>query len=106
MELMKQAHCNTMSVGIFSWSVLEPEEGSMIFFWTPSWTSWSKTAVKPCWPPQRRPAGLAGPNLSEVLRTRYDGIKKSVWRPPQPLLHLAHLPGKDSKDQPDAGAAV
>ncbi len=27
MRLMKLAHCNVMSVGIFSWAVLEPEEG-------------------------------------------------------------------------------
>ena len=26
-ELMKKAHCNAMSIGIFSWSFLEPEEG-------------------------------------------------------------------------------
>lgn len=26
-ELMKKAHCNAMSVGIFSWSFLEPQEG-------------------------------------------------------------------------------
>ena len=32
-ELMKQAHCNIMSVGIFSWSTLEPEEGKFNFEW-------------------------------------------------------------------------
>ena len=26
-ELMKKAHCNAMSIGIFSWAFLEPEEG-------------------------------------------------------------------------------
>lgn len=31
MELMKKAHCNEMSVGIFSWSVLEPREGEYDF---------------------------------------------------------------------------
>ncbi len=29
-RLMKEANCNTMSVGIFAWTALEPEEGSMI----------------------------------------------------------------------------
>ena len=29
MRLMKLANCNTMSVGIFSWSILEPEEGKL-----------------------------------------------------------------------------
>ena len=31
MELMKKAHCNEMSVGIFSWAVLEPREGEYDF---------------------------------------------------------------------------
>jgi len=33
MRLMKLAHCNTMSVGIFSWTALEPEEGHFDFQW-------------------------------------------------------------------------
>lgn len=33
MRLMKLAHCNTMSVGIFSWAALEPEEGRFEFGW-------------------------------------------------------------------------
>jgi len=32
-ELMKQTHCNVMSVGIFSWATLEPEEGIFDFAW-------------------------------------------------------------------------
>ncbi|MFW5985762.1 MAG: beta-galactosidase [Halanaerobiales bacterium] len=32
-ELMKKAHCNTMSVGIFAWAALEPEEGEFNFDW-------------------------------------------------------------------------
>ena len=31
MELMKEANCNEMSVGIFSWAELEPEEGKYDF---------------------------------------------------------------------------
>lgn len=31
MRLMKLAHCNTMTVGIFSWVALEPEEGNFDF---------------------------------------------------------------------------
>ena len=30
-EMMKQAHCNIMSVGIFSWDKLEPQEGVFDF---------------------------------------------------------------------------
>lgn len=32
-ELMKQTQCNVMSVGIFSWSALEPVEGEFQFEW-------------------------------------------------------------------------
>lgn len=31
MKLMKEAHCNEMTVGIFSWAELEPEEGKFNF---------------------------------------------------------------------------
>lgn len=33
MRLMKLAHCNVMSVGIFAWAALEPEEGKFEFGW-------------------------------------------------------------------------
>jgi len=33
MRLMKLANCNAMSVGIFSWTQLEPEEGRFTFGW-------------------------------------------------------------------------
>ncbi len=32
-RLMRKAHCNVMSVGIFSWVMLEPEEGRYDFSW-------------------------------------------------------------------------
>lgn len=32
-RLMRQAHCSLMSVGIFSWSMLEPHEGDYRFDW-------------------------------------------------------------------------
>jgi beta-galactosidase len=35
-QLMKQTNCNVMSVGIFSWSALEPEEGVFTFAWLDS----------------------------------------------------------------------
>jgi hypothetical protein len=34
--MMKQAKCNVMSVGIFSWSKLEPREGEFNFAWLDS----------------------------------------------------------------------
>ncbi|MFS2224903.1 beta-galactosidase [Pantoea sp. B65] len=33
LKMMKQANCNVMSVGIFSWAMLEPEEGKYTFGW-------------------------------------------------------------------------
>ena len=33
MRLMKLSNCNTMSVGIFSWTQLEPQEGKFTFGW-------------------------------------------------------------------------
>ena len=33
MELMKKAHCNSLSLGIFAWVHLEPEEGTYTFDW-------------------------------------------------------------------------
>lgn len=33
MTLMKEAHCNEMTMGIFSWDTLEPEEGVFTFDW-------------------------------------------------------------------------
>jgi len=74
-RLMKLAGCNAMSVGIFSWSMLEPAEGRYEFGWldavleklaaagvfvilaTPS-------AARPAWMSQKYP---------EVLRVRPDG---------------------------------
>ena len=35
-ELMKEAHCNVVSMGMFSWSMLEPEEGNYQFEWLES----------------------------------------------------------------------
>ena len=32
-ELMKEAHINCVSMGIFAWSMLEPEEGQYQFDW-------------------------------------------------------------------------
>jgi beta-galactosidase len=74
MRLMKLAHCNAMSVGIFAWTALEPAEGQYDFDWldrvmdmlaengayavlaTPS-------GARPAWMAQKYP---------EVLRVRPD----------------------------------
>ena len=33
LQLMKEAHCNSLSLGIFAWANLEPEEGRYTFDW-------------------------------------------------------------------------
>ena len=82
MRLMKLAHCNAMSVGIFSWTRLEPAEGQYDFGWldrvmdmlaenggyavlaTPS-------GARPAWMAQKYP---------EVLRVRPDGGRNFYGR--------------------------
>lgn len=77
-KYMKETKCNVMSVGIFSWSVLEPQEGVFNFEWldgvinslyengiytilaTPS-------GARPAWMAQKYP---------EVLRMDYTGIRR------------------------------
>ena len=43
-ELMKEAHINCVSMGIFAWSMLEPEEGQYQFDWL---ASGSRTLILP-----------------------------------------------------------
>lgn len=77
-QLMKMAHCNAFSVGIFAWTSLEPEDGVFCFDWlddimdrmaaagnkvflaTPS-------AAKPAWLSARYP---------EIRRMNMDGIRE------------------------------
>lgn len=77
MRLMKLAGCNLMSVGIFSWAALEPEEGKFDFGWlrktldalhengisaflaTPS-------GARPAWMDEKYP---------QIMRVRQDGMK-------------------------------
>ena len=75
--LMEKAGCNTMSVGIFSWTQLEPEEGrSTSAGWTRSWTA-CQPWLTPCW---RRPAARARLDVEE--------IPGSAARAPQRLRNL------------------
>ncbi len=65
-ELMKMAQCNVMSVGIFSWAVLEPAEGAYEFGWLDGLMDrlaengmWAilatPSAAKPAWMAQKYP---------------------------------------------------
>jgi beta-galactosidase len=75
MRLMKLAHCNTMTVSIFSWTKLEPEEGRFEFDWLDRVMDMlaengayavlaTPTGARPAWMSAKYP---------EVLRVRPDG---------------------------------
>ena len=101
MRLMKLAHCNAMSVGIFSWTALEPAKGSSSSAgWTASWTCWPRTAAMPCWPrPAARGRRGCRPKYPEVLRVAAGPGAQPLWPAAQPLPHLAGLSRKDAPDQ-------
>lgn len=76
-RLMKLAGCNAMSVGIFAWSALEPEEGKFEFGWLDSVMDSlaaagisvllaTPTGARPAWMSERYP---------EVLRVTADRLR-------------------------------
>ncbi len=74
MRLMKLAHCNAMSVGIFAWSRLEPAEGQFDFAWLDRVMDMIAEAggvVVLATPSGARPHWLAD-KYPEVLRVRPD----------------------------------
>lgn len=76
-RLMKLSHCNTMSVGIFSWVALEPEEGRFEFGWLDE--IMDKLAQSGMYtilatPSGARPAWLSA-KYPEVLRVEQNGIR-------------------------------
>ena len=74
MRLMKLAHCNTMSVGIFSWARLEPVEGEYDFGWLDrvmDLLAENGAYAVLATPSGARPAWLAA-KYPEVLRVRPD----------------------------------
>ena len=75
MKLMKEAHCNEMSVGIFSWAELEPEEGKFNFAFLDEiidkiYENGGRVVLAT--PSGARPRWLAD-KYPEVLRVREDG---------------------------------
>ena len=77
LELMKESNVNTMTVGIFAWAALEPEEGKFQFEWLDSIIDnvtnqggniilATPSGARPAWMSQKYP---------EVLRTNGDGQK-------------------------------
>lgn len=77
MRLMGLAHCNTMSIGIFSWAALEPEEGRFDFSWLD--TIMDNLAANHMYAVLATPSGARPPWLSqkypEVLRVGENRLK-------------------------------
>lgn len=74
MRLMKSAHCNAMSVGIFAWAALEPAEGEFDFSWLDrvmDMLADNDAYAVLATPSGARPAWLAR-TYPEVLRVRPD----------------------------------
>ncbi|WP_054023753.1 beta-galactosidase [Bacillus sp. FJAT-28004] len=76
-RLMKLAHCNVMSVGIFAWMAIEPEEGVFTFEWLDTLLDKfaangiyallaTPSGARPIWMSQKYP---------EVLRVAPNGIR-------------------------------
>ena len=78
MELMKLAHCNEMTVGIFSWAKLEPREGEYDFSFLDEIIEKIRQnggKVILSTPSGARPHWLAD-KYPEVLRVRSDGVRE------------------------------
>ncbi len=75
MRLMQLAHCNVMTVGVFSWVSLEPEEGRFDFSWLD--TIMDKLAENGMYAVLATPSGARPAWMSqkypEVLRVNADG---------------------------------
>ena len=79
MRLMKLAHCNTMSVGIFAWTKSEPAEGQFTFGWLDKVMDMlaennilavlaTPSGARPAWLSQKYPEVLrVGPNRQRNL---------------------------------------
>lgn len=78
LEHMKKAHCNAMSIGIFSWSFLEPEEGKYNFeYFDKIVNGLTENGIKIilATPSGARPRWLAE-KYPEVLRVNKDNRKE------------------------------
>ena len=101
MRLMKLAHCNAMSVGIFAWAALEPEEGRFDFRLAGSHDGPAGGQRRVCRAghADRRAAGLDVAEIpgSAARAARPDA--QPARRAAQSLLHLAGLPREDAHHQ-------
>src|SRR5690554_5169064 len=82
MRLMKLAGCNVMSVGIFAWAALEPEEGCFCFDWLDNvldLMAENEVYALLATPSGAKPAWLAA-TYPEVRRVRPDGVREQIGR--------------------------
>ena len=105
--MLEESGCNVVSLGIFSWSTLEPEEGVFHFAWlkeiidqlyqrgishvflaTPS-------GARPKWMAEKYP---------EALRADVDQTQTVVWFSAQSLLYFFGIQRKSTYHQQKTGA--
>lgn len=106
-ELMKKAHVNTVTLGVFSWSTLEPQEGVFELDWLADiihnlYANGIYTILAT--PSAARPAWMAH-KYPEVRRVRQTGSGSCTTGGRITAIHR-RLPGKSPHHRPDAGAAV
>ena len=66
LELLVKAHCNVVSLGIFSWAKLEPEEGCFTFEWLEQIMDRLRELET------QRPCIYVGTSMEEKCRLLYD----------------------------------
>ena len=101
LRLMKKARCNTFSVGIFSWSALEPKEGEYDFsFLDETIENIGKIGAKVnlATPSAAMPYHLAA-KYPEVLKVTKNGERKKFGGQTEFLPHFADLSRESARNQ-------
>lgn len=107
-ELMEKAHVNVVTLGVFSWSTIEPQEGEFHLDWLADiihnlYAHGISTILGHA---QRRTPGLAGPEVPRGAPCARRPRARTVQPPPEPLLHFADLPRKSGHHRPQTGRAL
>ena len=106
-ELMKKAHINTVTLGVFSWSTLEPQEGVFELDWLADiihnlYANGIYTILAT--PSAARPAWMAH-KYPEVRRVRADRSGSCTTGGRITAIHRRST-GKSPHHRPEAGTAV
>ena len=96
-RLMKLAHVNVVSIGIFAWKALEPEEGVYTFEWLDELFDRSGGKWHRCISCHaiRSKTGMDGQKSSGSIENECRPCKKSSWGTSQSLLYIALLQEKE-----------